>query len=240
MRRDSKETSEMMTTKAMRQTDKPGGNRALHVRLFMKKILFALALASAGLSAGVASAQTVTEQQLTQNGSMGISDGFETRGQALIVPAGATRLQQFTLGLNGSITPVVRAYDNATSTLGPVLYTGAPLTNSPFGDVTTVIPAGGIAVTPGSYIFIGATQNAPGLAGGASFRNTNVYASGFVVDSRNGTTAKIPAFDAYFTAVFERAQVVAIPTMTEWAMILFGTILAGGAAVYIQRRRQFV
>ena len=29
-----------------------------------------------------------------------------------------------------------------------------------------------------------------------------------------------------------------VPTMSEWAMILFGTVLAGGAALYIQRRRQ--
>lgn len=35
-------------------------------------------------------------------------------------------------------------------------------------------------------------------------------------------------------------SVANVPTMTEWAMILFGTILAGGAALYIQRRRQFV
>lgn len=31
-----------------------------------------------------------------------------------------------------------------------------------------------------------------------------------------------------------------VPTMSEWAMILFGTILAGGTALYIQRRRQSV
>ncbi len=31
--------------------------------------------------------------------------------------------------------------------------------------------------------------------------------------------------------------VAAVPTMTEWAMILFGTLLAGGAAMFIQRRR---
>ena len=30
---------------------------------------------------------------------------------------------------------------------------------------------------------------------------------------------------------------VPVPTMTEWAMVLFGTLLAGGAALYIQRRR---
>ena len=34
--------------------------------------------------------------------------------------------------------------------------------------------------------------------------------------------------------------VAAVPTMTEWAMILFGLLLAGGAALYIQRRQQFV
>ncbi len=28
-----------------------------------------------------------------------------------------------------------------------------------------------------------------------------------------------------------------IPTLSEWAMILFGTVLAGGAALYIQRRQ---
>ena len=28
-----------------------------------------------------------------------------------------------------------------------------------------------------------------------------------------------------------------VPTLSEWAMILFGAILAGGAALYIQRRR---
>lgn len=28
-----------------------------------------------------------------------------------------------------------------------------------------------------------------------------------------------------------------VPTLSEWAMILFGTVLAGGAALYLQRRR---
>ena len=30
------------------------------------------------------------------------------------------------------------------------------------------------------------------------------------------------------------------PTLSEWAMILFGTVPAGGAALYLQRRRRFV
>ena len=31
-----------------------------------------------------------------------------------------------------------------------------------------------------------------------------------------------------------------VPTLSEWAMMLFGTILAGGAALRIRRRRQVV
>ncbi|WP_367118068.1 IPTL-CTERM sorting domain-containing protein, partial [uncultured Brevundimonas sp.] len=31
-----------------------------------------------------------------------------------------------------------------------------------------------------------------------------------------------------------------VPTMSEWAMILLGTILAGGAALYIQRQQRAI
>lgn len=31
-----------------------------------------------------------------------------------------------------------------------------------------------------------------------------------------------------------------VPTLSKWAMIMLGIVLAGGAALYIQRRRQFV
>ncbi len=36
------------------------------------------------------------------------------------------------------------------------------------------------------------------------------------------------------------SPVNAVPTLSEWAMILFGTILAGGAALYVERRRHTV
>jgi len=39
-------------------------------------------------------------------------------------------------------------------------------------------------------------------------------------------------------AVSVAAVAAAVPTLSEWAMIMFGTALAGGAALYIQRRRQ--
>lgn len=39
------------------------------------------------------------------------------------------------------------------------------------------------------------------------------------------------------TVVVTLLPPAAIPTLSEWAMILFGTVLAGGAALFIQRRR---
>lgn len=36
---------------------------------------------------------------------------------------------------------------------------------------------------------------------------------------------------------FVSSEPVPVPTLSEWAMILFGTILAGSAALYVQRRR---
>lgn len=42
-----------------------------------------------------------------------------------------------------------------------------------------------------------------------------------------------------FTVTQIGASPAAVPPMTEWALILFGMILASGAALYIQRRRQF-
>ena len=45
-------------------------------------------------------------------------------------------------------------------------------------------------------------------------------------------------YDAYMDNVRVTAGIPApVPTMSEWAMILFGLILAGGATLYIQRRR---
>lgn len=37
--------------------------------------------------------------------------------------------------------------------------------------------------------------------------------------------------------IAEGAPAAAVPTLSEWAMILFGVVLAGGAALYIQRRK---
>lgn len=60
------------------------------------------------------------------------------------------------------------------------------------------------------------------------------YAGGNWVYRYNSTYDYDIAFQ-----VVQVPQPVAVPTLSEWAMILFGTILVGGAVLYI-RRRQFM
>jgi hypothetical protein len=182
---------------------------------------FAVALATLVFlfMAGAASAQVVTVQQTGPTGLLfGISNGFETRGQTLPVPVGTTRLQSFTLKLSGDVTPVVRQYDPGANTIGPVLFTGTPHSGLE-ADVTTTIP-GGLPVTPGSHIFIGGTQPAPGTAGGIAGNGTNPYPDGLVADLRGGVNFQVPNSDLYFIAVFGPEPVAAVPTLSEWAMIL--------------------
>ncbi|WP_271083953.1 IPTL-CTERM sorting domain-containing protein [Brevundimonas sp. NIBR11] len=200
-----------------------------------RTILTAFAALIVVAFAAAANAQTVTVQQTQTGSTASILDGFQTRGEALLVPNGVTRLQQFTVRLAGNVTPVVRAYDNTTKVMGAVLHTGAPRSGAA-ADVVTVIPAGGVAVTPGSYIFIGATQNAAGQSGTIELRAGNPYQDGEAVDLRNGADAQLTGYDAYFFATFG-PEATPVPTLSEWAMILFGLTLAGGAALYIQRRR---
>ncbi|MBX9707232.1 MAG: IPTL-CTERM sorting domain-containing protein [Caulobacteraceae bacterium] len=67
---------------------------------------------------------------------------------------------------------------------------------------------------------------------GQFFRNqSNTYADGTPFFSGNQTSTS--------DWIFEVVQVPAapVPTLSEWAMILLGLMLAGGAAIYIQRRQ---
>jgi hypothetical protein len=62
---------------------------------------------------------------------------------------------------------------------------------------------------------------------------------GFFVCNDAGCTSATYAAGKNITAgtLVGAGAVASVPTMTEWAMILFGAILACGAAVYVQRRQ---
>lgn len=64
--------------------------------------------------------------------------------------------------------------------------------------------------------------------------------NGISLTVTGGTYVFGPSYTNTAASFFSIAPAVApttVPTMTEWAMILFGLILAGGAAMMIQRRR---
>ena len=77
---------------------------------------------------------------------------------------------------------------------------------------------------------------------------TNAVVATVVVGTRpygaavtpDGTRAYVTNQNSNTVSVINTATnavVATVPTMSEWAMILFGLILAGGAALYVQRRQ---
>ncbi|MEE2850367.1 MAG: hypothetical protein VX561_10920 [Pseudomonadota bacterium] len=66
------------------------------------------------------------------------------------------------------------------------------------------------------------------------------FALGFAIATGNsGENHTIFLASVYPTPrelILSRAAPTPVPTMTEWAMVLFGMILVGSAALYIQRR----
>ncbi|WGM31514.1 IPTL-CTERM sorting domain-containing protein [Brevundimonas sp. NIBR11] len=78
----------------------------------------------------------------------------------------------------------------------------------------------------GQFIIDNANAGRAGVAqfpaGAAAYRSTWTFRNGALTSGTGPTLITAAA---------------AVPTMSEWAMILFGTVLAGGAALYLQRRR---
>jgi len=76
-------------------------------------------------------------------------------------------------------------------------------------------------------------------AGGTLTINTTIGVGGLFTCTGACTGGNFTAGRSIATGSLVGAPVAPVPTLSEWAMILFGTILAGGAALYIQRRQQF-
>lgn len=181
-----------------------------------------------------------------------------TYGQTITIPAGSGSITSFGFEMNSVPATVVfrghiYRWDPATSrAVGPSLYASPPRTTTgATKQIVTFTPAASVPVTAGqTYVIFASTSQdqagAPAATGGWDGSTANVYAGGGAVFQNNGTDTttwtgsvwSTPVFDFGFTTTFGAAVApVSVPTMTEWALILFGAIMAGGAALYIQRRR---
>ncbi|WP_426043080.1 IPTL-CTERM sorting domain-containing protein [Brevundimonas sp. TWP2-3-4b1] len=162
------------------------------------------------------------------------------RTAATLVGAGGGAgdyLLNFAVGVQGL---TLAAQSNCLPGSVSVTIGGAPLagtlhrcsiSGNPSVSELNLILGAGQTVSAGSLIEVTIRSSAasagptPGTYSPSTFRT--IYNSSTEV----GTPAAPPTFTV-------NAPPAPVPTMTEWAMILLGLILAGGAAVLIQRRRQ--
>lgn len=188
-------------------------------------------------------------------GGLAVSLAFDSTGRLLgaqrnstfvyVAPAGGGVATLFATGLTNPRSVVVDPADNvyilnesgevkrvgpaggAVTSFSPVTQlsyamamdaTGKLYVADYFNHIIRVIPATGGAATPYHTV-----PGNPGLTA-LAVRDNVLYAGGYNTSTIYAITLAGPA-------------PAAVPTLSEWAMILFGTILAGGAALYIQRRK---
>lgn len=165
----------------------------------------------------------------------GLSTTALMSGQVFTIPAGETRLTSVTLGLSSDDVPptggTLTLHRVTAGVVDATILATGPYTvtvNHPDFDLETLtLPGGGLSVTAGETYAIFAERI--GGSGQCLAMQGDVYGDGTVY--QNG--APEPTEDAVFAARFASA----VPTMTEWAMILMGLLLAGSAAAMIQRQR---
>ena len=101
----------------------------------------------------------------------------------------------------------------------PNIYRGGQRTATvALNDETWFVAVGGIPANGGTYV-------------------SSQVGTGTCVSQAGGVCTAATTSNRANNVTITTVAAATVPTMTEWAMILFGTILAGGAALAIQRRR---
>lgn len=199
----------------------------------MKRFIQAAVAGAAMLIATTAAADTTLSYTQPRTGQAVVNALFPTRGQVITVPPDEHVLLSFTLWVEGPVVPVVRSFANGA--IGAVRYSGTTVTGA--GQLTETL-ATPLDVTPGEQIFVGAQWASPNSAAldvsTANLDPNSVFAE---LDG-NGVTTVRSSHDSRFVADFAFvAPPPPVPTLSEWALILFGMVLAGAAFLHLQRRR---
>lgn len=166
-------------------------------------------------------------------------------GQVVEVPAGYNRVKAFSFWIEPgpaglTVTPTVRSYHATTDR---------------YAD--TIIASGGTVSLTGAARKVTFTFDAPVVAGNTYLISLDLtdgvggsgtgagmvevvdggsYAGGNWLEVHFNAPLPHPTKDARFEVTFGNS-VATVPTMTEWAMILMGLALAGGAVAVMMRRR---
>jgi len=193
----------------------------------VKRILAILVLFTVWLP-GLAFAQTISQLAGTsQVTSAGLGQSFTatttgTLTQIQVRPrTSETTTLRFYNGAFGSGTANAIGFPVSSQTV-TLIDTGNNLAG--FQTITLATPLPIVAGNSYSFIFDNANL---------AHATSDVYGGGALLF--NFATPS-PGLDVTFTAT--EVAPAPVPTLSEWAMILFGLILAGGAALYVHRRQQ--
>lgn len=160
-------------------------------------------------------------------------------GQTFTVPPGVERLTEVQLGVSSSNpnpTFTISLHRWTAGSPGPEIAvdsTPTPPAPPPAYSMLSLSPVDGLPVTPGDVYLIRLNTSDTSVAVPlAAWR----YPEGSMTDD-SGWSQSLGQ-DAYFTATFTSTVPAPIPTLSEWAMIALGTVLAGGTALTIQQRHK--
>lgn len=198
-------------------------------------------LAAAVLALAVTSANPASAQTLSSNATgidQGIDDAINIIGES-ITPLNV-RMKDFTFYLRRttatfSVTPQIYEWDGNT-VVGSALWTG-PDVSITSASYSPFIFTPNLNVDVSKQYVIVVKQSFSGEQGDLDFGSANSIPGNLVGSVGAAGWVQVPMAEARFSATFDSGAVVAVPTMTELAMIMLSAILAGGAILTIQRRR---
>lgn len=209
----------------------------------MKRLAVVVAASAAILTtiaAAPAWAQTTTDFSTgTPDGAQPMDGGIGT-GQVFTVPAGVTHLTSASLGVAYISTPdtySLQLYRFNGGVVGALVDSSVETIDAgslyPAYEMDTLTLSGaGLPVTPGEQFVIVGSSPVP-VNAAAVLRAGDFYLDGGFFDGFSEGAGN----EGFFSATYTDAAPAPVPTLSEWTMILLGTLLAGGAAVVIQRRR---
>ncbi len=208
-------------------------------------IAMALAAIMGGGSAVAQTIGTTTNPSVTYP----VRESQPLFGQRIVAPGANLSLESFRfVVLNTSSLSVIPAIFEVTSggangltgiTLSPApIWTGpaTPITNSALPSDYTFTPPTPIALEPAKVYAITVRRAIGGEMGDVYTASDNYPAGNAIILLSDLSIAALPN-DLAFSATFVPTP-ASVPTLSEWAMILLGVMLAGGAALTLHRRRQ--
>lgn len=210
----------------------------------LKTGLLACALMAASATASLA--QTLTA---TNAGALRSDGGSLYLGTPRNIYTGVASGESWRSFVSFSVPVSATNYTSATLNLGPTNDTGGPNTLEVFD--ASADPAATPVITAYNDIGTGVSLGSASISGGTV--QVTLNASGLAaVNAAKGATLHLGLVNSTITLpsdnIFGGSQdsgprqlvlstATPVPTLSEWAMILLGAILAGGAALYIQRRQ---